>query len=126
MKKLICIISVIAVLSISFAAIFSVSADVNKYNLGDVDRDGSVTVADVTLLQTYIVGEAELDEEQIKLADVNRDGNNTINDVTYIQSYIAGSIDSFPDESHTEPTQPTEPTTLSVDSEGYYNVVVKP
>lgn len=126
MKKLICIISVIAVLSISFTAIFSASADVNKYNLGDVDRDGSITISDVTLLQTYMVGESELDEEQIKLADVNRDGNITINDVTYIQSYMAGSIDSFPDESPTKPTEPAEPTTLSVDSEGYYNVVVKP
>lgn len=123
MKKLICIISAIAVLSISFAAVFSASADVSKYSLGDVDRDGSVSIADVTLLQTYIVDSAAFDDEQQKLADVDRDGDISVNDVTYIQSYIAGNIDEFPDES---PTQPTEPTTLSVDAEGYYNVVVKP
>lgn len=124
MKKVISVISIIAVLGISFAAVISASAGISGYSLGDADRDGSVSILDVTLLQTYMVGESELDEEQLRLADVNRDGNVTINDVTYIQSYMAGSIDEFPNEAPTEPTE--EPTTLSVDSEGYYNVVVKP
>lgn len=124
MKKFISILSVIAVLSISLVAVFSVSAGVAKYNLGDVKRDENIDISDATLVQSYIADIDSLDNEQLKLADVNRDEIISINDVTYIQSYISGFIDEFPDESPTEPS--TQPTTLSVDSEGYYNIVVKP
>ena len=55
MKKIISAISVISVFGLSLLAVFSASADVSKYSLGDVDRDGNISVLDVTMLQTYIV-----------------------------------------------------------------------
>lgn len=41
---------------------------------GDIDLDNSVTVADATLLQKYVVGIATLTDDQKLLADCNGDG----------------------------------------------------
>lgn len=75
--------------------------------LGDVNRDGAVTIEDATLLQRYLAeytaedGAALLDfsdEQQKKLTDADKDGYVTIRDVTAIQRIIA-EIPSFGIES---------------------------
>lgn len=54
----------------------------------DVDLDNSVTVADATLLQKYVVGIATLTDDQKLLADCNGDGAIDVRDATYIQKTI--------------------------------------
>ena len=55
---------------------------------GDIDLDNSVTVADATLLQKYVVGIATLTDDQKLLADCNGDGVIYVRDATYIQKTI--------------------------------------
>ena len=55
---------------------------------GDGDLDNSVTVADATLLQKYVVGIATLTDDQKLLADCNGDGVIDVRDATYIQKTI--------------------------------------
>ena len=85
-----------------------------EYPLGDVDKDGVVTVMDATLVQKYIVGMETLSTEQKQLADVNRDNRINVIDATCIQSYVVGAS-TFPSTSpsNTNATEPveTQPTT---------------
>ena len=55
---------------------------------GDVNRDGSVTVVDATLVQKYIVKLENFDAETMKIADVNGNGIIEITDATLIQKII--------------------------------------
>ena len=55
---------------------------------GDVNRDGSVTVVDATLVQKYIVKLEDFDAETMKIADVNGNGKIDITDATLIQKII--------------------------------------
>lgn len=57
--------------------------------LGDVDLNGSVTTADVTMLQKYLLKMVTFNEEQKVAADVNEDGSITMNDVTALQKILA-------------------------------------
>ncbi len=63
--------------------------------MGDVDKDGSVTIADVTLIMKYVASSVTLDEQQLKAADVNRDGTVDTRDVVIIQKYLAGIYDEL-------------------------------
>ncbi len=63
---------------------------VNK--IGDVDRDGELTVKDATEIQKYIVEIAKFDDEQLKLADVDGDKDITVKDATTIQKIIVEAI----------------------------------
>lgn len=62
--------------------------------MGDVDRDGTISIQDATLALTEYARYAsslssELDAEQQELADVDGDGLVTISDATYILTYYA-------------------------------------
>ena len=57
-----------------------------KYDKGDVNKDGSVTIADVTALVNMILGKAEKNE----MANINGDGDVTIADVTALVNIILG------------------------------------
>ena len=56
---------------------------------GDVNRDGSVNVSDVTALINMILGVLAKDEES---ADVNNDGSVNVSDVTALINIILGVI----------------------------------
>ena len=69
--------------------------------IGDVNRNGIVTIEDATLLQRYLAeymnsnGEPLFDindEQQKKLTDANKDGHISIKDVTTIQLIVAEII----------------------------------
>ena len=66
-----------------------------EYKLGDVNGDGNVTQADLTLVQNYIQGTQALTDKQQKAADVNKDGDIDTGDTFLISRYINGSITSF-------------------------------
>ena len=61
---------------------------------GDVNRDGYITIADVTALVNIILGKATLENDADKYdfdaADVNQDSNVTIADVTALVNIILG------------------------------------
>lgn len=70
---------------------------VPEYQLGDVNMDGALTVADaVTVLQACAQvtagGESPLTDQQKKLADINQDGNVSVGDAVDILVTIAQSM----------------------------------
>ena len=60
----------------------------NLLIFGDLNQDGDITSADVTLLEDYINGTGTLTDLQQILADVNGDGVIDEKDLEYIQRYI--------------------------------------
>lgn len=66
-----------------------------NYALGDVDKDGDVTIYDVTLIQKALAGIYSFGKEEDYLADVKRDGSVSIDDATAIQKYLADLIPAF-------------------------------
>ena len=59
---------------------------VHGYNVGDVNHDGSLTVADVTMLISYVL--AQSGPACPVCADVNGDGNIAVADVTLLISMV--------------------------------------
>lgn len=71
------------------AAFDSLEKAEDEYILGDVNKDGIITIADVTLIQQFVADKnVEIDTV---LADVNLDGIVSVKDATEIQLYIAKS-----------------------------------
>ena len=66
---------------------------------GDVNNDGTVTIADVTALVNIILGNAQdtTPEGEDNIADINHDGNVTIADVTALVNIILGKGNDDPD-----------------------------
>ncbi len=69
--------------------------------LGDTDKDRKLSVKDATLIQKFLAGLAELEDDYIfahqegwssleYMSDFNRDGKRDVKDATAIQKYIAG------------------------------------
>ncbi|MBE6738322.1 MAG: hypothetical protein E7566_06700 [Ruminococcaceae bacterium] len=58
--------------------------------LGDVDKDGKVTIKDATFIQKCVAGLNNLEENGKFTADANRDGAVNIKDATEIQKHLAG------------------------------------
>ncbi len=74
---------------------------IHKYDkLGDVDRDGEVSVKDVTALQIDIAKKTQLSDEQMRYADADGDGEISVKDVTEIQLYLAKIIPAMRGESN--------------------------
>lgn len=76
--------------SVTATATETITDAPSKYPLGDVDRDGRVSIKDATLIQKWLAKLAELDDEQMKLANVNSDATVSIKDATAIQYKLAG------------------------------------
>lgn len=92
-KKSIAVICIIAMM----CSIAIVSAGALTRRLyGDVNGDGVISNADVTLVQQYGVGLVTLDKYQLIAADVNGDGVVDITDATMISELLYGLIDGFP------------------------------
>ena len=146
-----------------------------QFKTGDVDKNSSINIKDATLVQKYVAGIVELDEEALLLADTDANSNVNVKDATLIQKFVAGLVAEFPQKndkptdtptqapssasvatdevtsaapteepsqalptegaSQPTPTEPvTEPSTApvqiptkpSVDSDGYFDVVIRP
>ena len=64
-----------------------------NFIVGDVNMDGKITMKDATAIKYYIVGIADLDEEQLKRADTNGDGKVTMTDSLLIRRYLLGEAE---------------------------------
>ena len=60
---------------------------------GDVNLDGAVTAADITLLYDILLGNVALDDELAALADVNEDGAINAADVTRVYDILLGNFE---------------------------------
>ncbi len=60
-----------------------------NYEIGDANRDGEISIFDVTEIQRYIVGYVDFDAKQMEFADMNKDGSVNIFDATAISRYLA-------------------------------------
>lgn len=70
--------------------------DYGVFIKGDVNLDGTVSILDVTLIEKWLVGDAELSQVQRCNAIVGQTFDKiNINSATEIQRYIAGLIDSL-------------------------------
>ena len=67
------------------------------YKLGDVDRNGRITILDATTIQLYLVQKLSLDAEQLELADTNKDSIVSIIDATVIQQMLVNKDNDFDD-----------------------------
>lgn len=77
--------------------LMSSALHVNASNIrGDVDDDGTVSIADVTVLIDLVLGASPAANEAN--ADVDRDGSVGISDVTVLIDYILGAIVFPPEE----------------------------
>ncbi len=63
--------------------------------LGDVDKDGVITVVDATMVQKSLACLIVLDEQALILSDVNHDNTHSITDATLIQMLVANIITQF-------------------------------
>lgn len=66
---------------------------------GDVNKDGSITAKDASLVLSAATGNVTLSVDQKKRADVNGDGKVSSVDATLILQYNVEKIDKFPVES---------------------------
>lgn len=66
-----------------------------KNDLGDVNNNGEVTVADAILVMKHCVGQVTLDDAQLVRADVNKSGTATVADAVKILGYSIGAITEF-------------------------------
>lgn len=64
--------------------------DFPRYQAGDVNLDGSVSIKDLSLLVKHIVGTITLEGDALNAADCNADGKVTIIDLSRLVKYIAG------------------------------------
>lgn len=60
-----------------------------RYMLGDINEDGSVTLADVLDMQNYLAKSINLTERQLFVGDVDRSGRISLADILEIQKYLA-------------------------------------
>lgn len=58
--------------------------------LGDINGDKDITIADVVLLNRYVLGKVSLNSDKKKLADINSDGDVTIGDVVLLNRQVLG------------------------------------
>lgn len=73
----------------------AVTKDVTVNLYGDVNRNGKVTVLDVSWILQYLVEEKTFDEYQLLLADVNKSGNISVLDASWIRQFLVGSRNEY-------------------------------
>ncbi len=69
--------------------------NVSKYELGDVNNDGSVSISDITLAVNYILGKAS-DKFHASHGDMNNDGEINIADLSEMVEIILNSGNNAP------------------------------
>ena len=57
--------------------------------MGDTNNDELISIMDATIIQTYLAGLCELDNDQLDISDVEGDGYVSILDTTTIQKHLA-------------------------------------
>ncbi len=72
----------------------TVSSSTN-YTLGDIDADGTVTIADALMIFKYKSGEIKLSDTQLKAADTDKNNKVELADALRIFKFKSGEIDKL-------------------------------
>ena len=59
-----------------------------EYEIGDLNKDGSINVADAVLLQKYLINTIQLDESQYTLSDINQDDEINVFDFVLLRRML--------------------------------------
>lgn len=113
MKKFIAVL--LCIVTVALQIPFMASAATTGVVYGDADSNGSVTIADATKVQKYLIEKETLTDNEKIASDVDGDGDISIVDVTLIQKYLTQLITVFPVE------EKPESDTLVVDYSAYKN-----
>lgn len=96
MKRVKSILSVLLAVTLFALSAVSAAADdgdtegTDNYTiLGDIDKDGDVTIIDGSLLQLHLSELSALSDGAFLRADTNLDGDTGVLDVTHLQRYVA-------------------------------------
>ncbi len=81
-------IFIVMFILISFGVIYA--SNVNK---GELNGDGEINYADVSLLELYLIHLREIPEDKLKNADMNNDGEVTVTDLTLLIRKIEKTLD---------------------------------
>lgn len=79
MKKLKCVIVLVLIMCLLTGC---------GSNLGDINKDGKITILDLLIVKKYTLGTKEIHTDDIHLMDFNKDGFVNEKDVTAIQDYL--------------------------------------
>ena len=63
---------------------------------GDIDRDGQVLAFDASLIQRFVVGTVDLDEDQLARAEVTGDGSISNLDASAVLMLVVGLVETLP------------------------------
>ncbi|MBP5582199.1 MAG: hypothetical protein J6X85_10540 [Ruminococcus sp.] len=80
------VMSVLLAAAISTAAVMPAST--YALSKGDINNDSIISADDLTLLQNYVLGKAELDKSQSEAADINGDGAVNSYDISGLRKLI--------------------------------------
>lgn len=69
--------------------IISVNFVPDEVLIGDTNKDGIISISDVTTIQRHLAGIETFTDEQLALADTDGDGEINIIDATHLQKYLA-------------------------------------
>ncbi len=72
-------------------SIFYVGEDENKIS-GDINNDGAITISDLVLLQSYLLGISDFNTEQYIYADINKDSLVDFCDMIMMRKKIVESL----------------------------------
>lgn len=116
MNKVMKCLTVLLVLCLLCSTVFAVSAENNRYMIGDVDGDEDVTALDATVILRKLANmdlPHDIDEDLVEIAgDVDEDDDLNALDVTLILRYCANMKVKCPIGEYREyPTAPTEAPT---------------
>lgn len=93
-KKILTVILILGILGTSTLTTEAVANDIYG-KVGEINLDGTISIADVTLLQKSLVGLEKLSLDlnntyEFGIADANNDGKISIGDATEIQKFLVG------------------------------------
>ena len=77
------------VFSTNHFSIYIVTAIYSDILIGDVNKDKTISISDVTEIQRHLAEWIHFSDEQFVLADTNGDGKVDISDATHLQKYLA-------------------------------------
>ena len=81
-------LSLVLALALTAGCTICGCAEVKKHVTGDINGDGKVDVADISLVAAHIKGVKTLSEEQQFYADLKFDGKLTVTDLVKLAAYI--------------------------------------
>lgn len=68
--------------------LYVVEGDAGEFYLGDVDGNGAVEIADMVLLQSYLMSRTGLEQDQAMRADINCDNTVDAYDMIYMRELV--------------------------------------